>query len=75
MKAINYKNWCIDNITPQSWPRIVLKSIPELREIGVDVSGLQDPTDDMELSDEALSILNKWMDELYELQVKADKIA
>lgn len=75
MKAINYKNWCIGNITPQSWPRIVLKSIPELRDIGVDVSGLQDPTDDLELSEEALSILNKWMDQLYELQVKADMIA
>lgn len=75
MKAINYKNWCIDNITPQSWPRIVLKSIPELRDIGVDVSGLQEPSDDLELSEEALSILNKWMDQLYELQVKADMIA
>lgn len=75
MKAINYKNWCIENITPQSWPRIVLKSIPELRDIGVDVSGLQDPSDDLELSDEALSILNNWMDELYELKVKEDMIA
>ena len=75
MKAINYKNWCIDNITPQSWPRIVLKSIPELRDIGVDVAGLQDPADDLELSDEVLSILNKWMDQLYELQVKEDMIA
>lgn len=75
MKAINYKNWCIDNITPQAWPRIVLKSIPELRDMGFDVSGLQDPTDDLEVSDEALSILNKWMDHLYELQVKADMIA
>ncbi len=75
MKAINYKNWCIENITPQSWPRIVLKSIPELRDIGVDVSGLQDPADDLELSDEALSILNKWMDQLYELKVKEDMIA
>ncbi|MDW3192551.1 MAG: hypothetical protein R8G66_09300 [Cytophagales bacterium] len=65
----------MENITPQSWPRIVLKSIPELRDIGVDVSGLQEPSDDLELSDEALSILNKWMDELYELQVKEDMIA
>ncbi len=75
MKAINYKNWCIDNITPQSWPRIILKSIPELRDMGIDVAGLQDPTDDLELSDEALSVLNKWMDQLYELQVKEDMIA
>lgn len=75
MKAINYRNWCIENITPQSWPRIVLKSIPELRDIGVDVAGLQEPSDDLELSDEVLSILNKWMDELYELQVKEDMIA
>ena len=75
MKAINYKNWCIDNITPQSWPRIVLKSIPELRDMGIDVAGLQDPSDDLELSEEVLSILNKWMDQLYELQVKEDMIA
>ena len=75
MKAINYKNWCIENITPQSWPRIVLKSIPEHRDLGVDVAGLQDPTDDLELSEEVLAILNKWMDELYELQIKEGMIA
>lgn len=75
MKAINIKNWCTENITPQSWPRIVLKSIPELRDMGIDVSGLQDPTDDVELTDEALTVLNKWMVELYDLQVKEDMIA
>lgn len=75
MKAINYKNWCIDNITPQSWPRIILKSIPELREMGIDVSGLQEPDNDLELSDDVLSILNKWMSELYDLKIKEGSIA
>ena len=75
MKAIDYKNWCTDNITPQSWPRIVLKSIPELRDIGIDISGLQEPDDEYDLSDDVLSILNRWMGELYDLQVKEDMIA
>lgn len=75
MKAINYKNWCLENITPQSWPRIVLKSIPELRDMGIDVAGLQDPTDDLELSDEALAILNKWMTELYDMKIKEGSLA
>ena len=61
MKAINYRNWCTENITPQSWARIVLKSIPELRDLGVDVSGLQEPSDDLDLSEEVMTILNKWM--------------
>ncbi len=72
VKAINFKNWCTENITPQAWPRIVLKSIPELRDIGIDTKGLQDPEDDLMLNEDVVSILNKWLSELYEVKVQEE---
>ena len=72
VKATNFKNWCTENITPQSWPRIILKAIPELREKGVDTAGLQEPDDSIMLSEDIIEILNKWLTELYDVQVKEE---
>lgn len=75
VKAINFKNWCTENITPQSWPRIVLKSIPELRDLGVDTKGLQEPADDLMLNDEVVEVLNKWLSELYDVKVQEEVLS
>ncbi len=75
IKAINFKNWCTENITPQSWPRIVLKAIPELREKGIDTKGLQEPDDVVTLSEDALEILNKWLVELYDVRVAEEVLS
>ena len=75
VKAINFKNWCSDNITPQSWPRIVLRAVPELRTLGVDTKGLQDPDDSLTLDDDAVAVLNKWLDELYQTRIEDGTIA
>ena len=75
VKASNFKNWCTENITPQSWPRIVLKSIPELRDLGVDTKGLQEPADDLMLNDEVVEVLNKWLSELYDVKVQEEVLS
>lgn len=74
VKAINFKNWCTENITPQSWPRIVLKSIPELRELGVDTSGLQEPNEDLTLNEPELAVLTKWLGELYQMKIEEEAL-
>ncbi|MEM9324541.1 MAG: hypothetical protein AAGA85_02750 [Bacteroidota bacterium] len=75
VKAINFKNWCSENITPQAWPRVVLRAVPELRELGVDTKGLQNPEDDMMIDEDAVAILNKWLDELYQTKAQAASLA
>lgn len=70
VKAINYKNWCVENISPQSWSRIVLKSIPEIRSSGLDLKDLENPTDKLELDDTIMDALNKALDDLYQLKIE-----
>lgn len=74
VKAVSFKNWCIENITPQSWPRIVLKSIPEIREKGFDSNGLQDPPEDLMIPEDVMAILNKWLHELYDIKVEEEML-
>lgn len=71
MKAIKIKNWCLENITPQSWSRIVLKSLPELRAHGIELKDIENPADGMELSEEVMSIIEQSMDQLYQLKIDA----
>ena len=57
MKAIKIKNWCLENITPQSWSRIVLRTLPQLREHNLDLNEIENPGDDLELNEEVMQIL------------------
>lgn len=72
MKAIKIKSWCIDNITPQSWSRIVLRALPELRKMGLELKEVENPNEDLELSEEAIAILDRVMNDLYELSIDAE---
>ena len=73
-KAINYKTWCINNITPQSWSRIVLKSIPELRDSGFTLNELENPSETLELDESTMDVLNKWLNELYDIQIAQEAL-
>ncbi|MBV6644432.1 MAG: hypothetical protein KI790_03230 [Cyclobacteriaceae bacterium] len=70
VKATNYKNWCIENISPQAWSRILLKCLPQIRELGLKLGDFEDPSDDLELSAELMTDLNTALDELYQLKVE-----
>ncbi|MEQ9230735.1 MAG: hypothetical protein RIF46_08620 [Cyclobacteriaceae bacterium] len=72
MKAVDAKNWCIENITPQSWSRIVLKTLPELRAQGLDLKEIENPSEELVLSDEIVAILNGALDALYQLKIEAE---
>ncbi len=72
MKAADAKNWCIENITPQSWSRIVLKTLPELRSKGLDLKEIENPSDDLVLSDEIVTILNGALEALYQMKLEVE---
>lgn len=70
VKAINFKNWCIENISPQSWTRICLKCVDEVREKGYTLKEMEDLAVDIDLDTELLNALNKALDDLYEMEIE-----
>ena len=69
IKAIAYRKWCVDNISPQCWPRILLKSLEVLRSEGHQLNDLEDPQEDLELSPTLLEALNSSLMEIYDIQI------
>jgi len=74
VKAINFKNWCIENITPQSWSRLVLKSIDTIRSEGLSMKELENPSQDLVLSEALYSQLNRALNELYEMSIEQEAL-
>ena len=70
VKAITYKNWCVDNISPQCWPRILLKSLEVVRANGFQLNQMEEPDESMELSTELLESLNNSLQQIYEIQIE-----
>ncbi len=70
VKAITYKNWCTENISPQSWTRITLKSLDAIRAAGYNLKDLENPNDSIVLSGDLLNAYNKVLNELYEVSVE-----
>ncbi|MFY0600837.1 MAG: hypothetical protein JXR03_14275 [Cyclobacteriaceae bacterium] len=69
IKASNYRNWCVENISPQSWTRIVLKNLTMVRERGLTLAQLENVDPDIDLDEELLEALNVALAELYDLTV------
>ncbi len=75
VKALKFKNWCEDNISPQAWSRIVLKSLPEVRDRGITLNQLDQPNDTFELDEEIVQILQRCLDEIYQMKVAEEAIS
>jgi hypothetical protein len=69
IKAAAYKNWCVQNVSPQCWPRILLKSLDTARAEGHQLKTLEDPTEEIVLSSVLLEALNNALQEIYEIQI------
>lgn len=70
VKASNYKNWCTENISPQSWTRIVLKCVSEVRENGLTLGQLENPEPDFDIPAPLLESLNGALQALYDTEVE-----
>ncbi len=69
VKASNFKNWCNENISPQSWTRICLKCLDQVRERGYNLKQIEALEEDFDLDAELLNSLNAALGELYEMSV------
>ncbi len=69
VKASNFKNWCNENISPQSWTRICLKCLDQLRARGLNLKQMEELQEDVDLDNELLTSLNEALGDLYEMSV------
>ncbi|WP_425391233.1 hypothetical protein [Ekhidna sp.] len=74
-KASSFKNWCTENISPQSWTRICLKSVDAIRAKGHNLKEMEDLNPDIEMDDELLEALNDALSQLYEMKVNEEVLA
>lgn len=69
VKASNFKNWCTENISPQSWTRICLKCVDQVRAKGFSLKQMEELNPDVDLDPELMNSLNAALEELYEMSV------
>ena len=74
VKASSFKQWCTDNISPQSWTRICLKRVDELRDKGYTLKEMEDLTPDVDLDGEMLESLNNALSDLYDMKVEEEAL-
>ncbi len=69
VKAKNFKNWCEENISPQSWKRVVLKSLDHIRKEGMSMKDFEEPSDSLELTGDLYVVFSASLKELYEVSI------
>jgi hypothetical protein len=70
VKAISFKGWCVENVSPQCWPRVLLKSLEALREEGLQLNTMENPPEDMILSESLFEALNNSLFLIYEIKIE-----
>lgn len=75
VKASNFKSWCTQNISPQSWTRICLKNVDKIREKGLTLKAMEDLDPDIEIDEDLLDSLNSSLSALYEMTVDEELLA
>ncbi|MEO9871277.1 hypothetical protein [Ekhidna sp.] len=75
IKASSFKNWCTENISPQSWTRICLKNVDNIRSKGYTLNEMEDLSPDIDIDEELLDALNVALSDLYEMTVDESLLA
>lgn len=74
VKASNFKNWCTKNISPQSWTRICLKCVDEIRAKGYKLKEMEDLDVEIYIDDDLLKSLNIALSEYYAIKVNEESL-
>ena len=73
-KASNFKAWCTENISPQSWTRICLKCLDVVRSKGYTLKEMEELETDIEIDNELLEALNGALFDYYEMKVDESEL-
>jgi hypothetical protein len=74
VSAKKIQNWCNEAISPLAWQRLIVKSLPALREKGLELASLMNPSEDLLLDEEALEVLNSSVTELYQVEIPSEYV-
>ena len=74
VSAQKIQNWCNENISPVSWQRVVIKSLPQLREYGFELSDLMNPSANLKFSENAFAIVASCIEDLYQTQIMMESV-
>ena len=55
-----------------AWPRVVLKVVPAMRELGISIKDLENPAPGMEVDDAVFEKFNAALKGLYEMEFPQD---
>lgn len=70
-RAVDLKQWSLNQFSPLAWSRITLRALPVLSENGIDLDTIQDPPMDLVLSGNALISIHEAIFDLYKVEVPA----
>lgn len=73
VSAKKIQEWSNEVISSVAWQRIVLKALPQLREEGLELSDLINPTNVM-LSERSFEVIATTIEELYQADVPAEYV-
>jgi hypothetical protein len=74
MKIVSIKKWCDENITPLAWQRIVMKNLDALKNTGLSVSELSNPTENMEIDATLVDLVKQTIKEVYQMEVPIEAL-
>lgn len=70
MNALYFKNFCNKNLTEVSWARIIIKNYQFLKEKDINYDSILNPSDSLVLDNETILVLNKTLQDLYNIEVE-----
>jgi hypothetical protein len=74
VSAEKIQNWCNENVSPVAWQRVVVKSLPQLRGFGFELSDLMSPVATLVLPEDAFIIIASCIEELYQIQLETELV-
>jgi hypothetical protein len=60
---------CDENITPLAWQRVVMKNLDALKSTGLSFNELNNPPENVEISDDLVELIKQTIKDTYQMQV------
>jgi len=73
VSAKKIQEWSNQELSPVAWQRIVVKALPQLREEGLELSDLMNPTS-LVLSETAFAIVASVIEEMYQVELPVEYV-
>lgn len=70
-KVRSIKNWCEEKLTPVAWARVLVRTLPILRDYGYDFTEMQNPKASTRIHHDYYLVIRATLIEIYKQEYKA----